>query len=67
VGWVVGGAWIGAAVFALLVLAFCAYEVAWKAKRLRTAQARLQELVDQFGQLQADLAAARQRATDRTG
>ncbi len=66
-GWVVAGTWIGAAVFALLVLGFCGYEVAWKARRLRTAQARLQELTGTIEQLQADMTSARQRAAGRTG
>jgi outer membrane murein-binding lipoprotein Lpp len=62
VNWVVIGAWIGAAVVAALVLGFCAYEVTWKANRLRRDTLRLQSVSDQLTELRSELAAAQQRA-----
>ena len=39
--WIPIAAWAGALVFAAVVLAFCLYEVSWKARRLQTDLARL--------------------------
>lgn len=61
-GWVVGGVWIGAAVLAVLVLAFCAYEIAGKARRLRTEGDRMRALGERVQAMQADVAALQQRA-----
>ena len=61
-GWVVGGAWIGAGVLALLVLGFCAYELSWKARRLRREGARMQALGERAQTLQGEIAALQQRA-----
>jgi hypothetical protein len=62
VGWVVGGAWIGAGVLALLVLGFCAYELSWKTRRLRREGARMQALGERAQALQGEVAALHQRA-----
>jgi outer membrane murein-binding lipoprotein Lpp len=62
VGWVVIVAWAVAGVVALLVLGFCAYEITWKANRLRRDAQRLQGAADQIEELRSQLAAAHQRA-----
>lgn len=59
--WVPIGAWIGAAVVALVVLGFCAYEISWKAKRLQADVRKLQVLNEQLTELQAQIAATQQR------
>jgi hypothetical protein len=62
VNWVPIAAW-GAAVFvALVVLGFCAYEIVWKANRLRRDLGKLQGLNDQLAELRDGLAAAQDRA-----
>jgi len=53
--------WIGAAVLAAVVVAFCAYELTWKGKRLRTDLAKLQQLSGDLAQLQIEVAATQQR------
>jgi hypothetical protein len=60
-------AWIAAAVLALLVLGYCAFELTWRARRLRGDLDRLAELAaraagmrDQLADAQRRLAAARQ-------
>jgi hypothetical protein len=67
VSWVVGGVWIGAVVLAALVLGFSAYELTWKADRLRRDLARLTGLSDDVTALQGELAAAQQRLADTAG
>lgn len=52
---------IAAAVAMIVVLAYGAYEIAWKAKRLRTDLAQLQELNTGLAGLQDGIAAARAR------
>lgn len=59
--WIPIGAWAAAAVVALVVLGFCAYEVAWKSKRLRADLRQLSELAAQAHDVRAQLAAAQQR------
>ena len=61
-GWVVGGAWIGAGVLAVLVFAFCGYELSWKTRRLRRESARMQALGERAQALQGEVAALQQRA-----
>jgi outer membrane murein-binding lipoprotein Lpp len=56
-------AWAAAAVVAVVVLGFCAYEISWKANRLRRDVTRLQGAADQLTELREGLAAAQQRAT----
>lgn len=54
-------AWIVALALAAVVLAFCAYEVIWKARRLRADLARLQALADRVEGLQHDIVAVQER------
>ncbi|MGH8959685.1 MAG: hypothetical protein ACRDWT_00505 [Jatrophihabitantaceae bacterium] len=54
-------AWIAALVLAVVVLAFCAYEIVWKARRLKADLTRLQVVTDRLHGLQADLAAVQRR------
>lgn len=64
--WLVIGAWIGAAVLAVVVLGYCAYEIVWKARRLQRDVAALQGVAAELAGLQASLASVQQRiaATD---
>lgn len=59
--WIPISAWAGAGLIALIVLGFCAYEVAWKTKRLRADLNRLSELAAQAQDLRTELAATSQR------
>ena len=59
--WIPIGAWIAAAVIALVVLGFCAYELAWKTRRLRRDVAQLQSLNAALIELQGGIAAAQER------
>lgn len=56
--------WIGALVVAGVVVAFCAYEVSWKSKRLRTDLAKLEGLQARLTDLQGDVAAMQQRMSE---
>lgn len=56
-------AWAAAAVIALVVLGFCAYEIIWKANQLRRDVAKLQVATDRLTELRDGLAAVQQRAT----
>lgn len=62
VGWVVLGAWIAAVLLAAVVLAFCAYELSWKSRRLRADLERLAGLSAQLRSVGAELEVARRRA-----
>jgi Flp pilus assembly protein TadB len=57
-------AWVIAPLIAVVVLGFCAYELTWKAQRLRRDTLRLQELVHSLQQMQRELTAVRQRVAD---
>ena len=57
-------AWVLAIVAALIILGFCAYELTWKLRRLRTDAEKLQRTVDALGVLQAQLSTLSQRAAD---
>jgi hypothetical protein len=59
--WMVVAAWGFAVVFALVVLGFVGYEISWKTRRLRTEQARLQQLVADLAAVGADLRASAER------
>lgn len=59
--WIPVAAWVAAAVVAVVVLAFCAYEITWKSRRLRTDLATLQRLGTAAAGLQTDVAAAQDR------
>jgi hypothetical protein len=60
--WVPIGAWIGAVLIALVVLGFCAYEITWKANRLRRDMARLQSDSAELARRGDRLREARERA-----
>jgi hypothetical protein len=60
--WIPLVAWAGALVVALVILGYCAYEVVWKANRLRADLARLQALQEQVEQLRRDAYEASTRA-----
>lgn len=60
-GWIPIGAWIAAAAVAIVVLGFCAYEVSWKAKRLRRDLAAVQRDAEQLQVLREQLVDAQQR------
>ena len=64
VTWIAIAAWIGAGVLALVVLGFCAYELMWKANRLRADLARLTALSGELAAVQADLAAVGERGAE---
>lgn len=59
--WVPIVAWCAVVVLAAVVLGFCAYEISWKAKRLRTDLAALQSVAGDIAQLQGELAVTKQR------
>lgn len=63
-GWLVGGVWIGVGVFAVLVIAFCLYEISWKARRMTTDLQRLTGLSEQLSALRAHVESARQRLSE---
>ncbi|MEO8889353.1 MAG: hypothetical protein ABI301_08090 [Jatrophihabitantaceae bacterium] len=52
-------AWVVALALAVVVLAFCGYEIGWKARRLRTDLVRLQAVTERLQGLQTDIAAVR--------
>lgn len=54
-------AWIAAAVFAAAVLGFCAYELTWKARRLRGDLDRLAELAARAAEMRTALTDAQRR------
>ena len=59
--WIPIAAWIAAAVIAVVVLGYCAYELGWKTRRLRRDVAQLQSLNGQLVELQGGIAAAQER------
>jgi len=62
VSWIPLVAWLAAVVITALVLGFCAYEISWKARRLRADVEILQRVVGGgIAQLQGDAATARAR------
>jgi hypothetical protein len=61
-GWVVGGAWLFAVIFALVLFGFAAYELNWKARRLQGDRVKLEALVAQLSATGADLQASAERA-----
>jgi hypothetical protein len=54
-------AWGAAAVVAVVILGYCAYEIAWKARRLRRDLGQLQAQAAQLRELRTRVADARQR------
>jgi hypothetical protein len=61
-GWVVGGAWLFAVLFALVLFGFAAYELNWKSRRLQVDRVKLELLVAQLSATGADLQATAERA-----
>lgn len=61
-GWIVGGAWLFAVVFAFVLFGFAAYELHWKAQRLQGDRAKLEVLVARLNSTGADLQASAERA-----
>ena len=59
--WIPIAAWGAAVLVAAVVLGFCAYEIVWKAKRLRTDLTQLQLMAEQVTDLRSQLAAAQER------
>ncbi len=53
--------WVGALVAALLILGFCAYELAWKLRRLRRDALALQATTAQLNTMQLELRRAQER------
>ena len=60
--WVPVVAWLVAVVVAVVVLAFCAYELSWKIRRLRREAAQLSAVTERLATLQREIADARERA-----
>lgn len=64
--WLPIAAWGAAALIAVVVLGFCAYEITWKANRLRRDLRNLQSAADELAELRSRLNATGQRlATGR--
>jgi outer membrane murein-binding lipoprotein Lpp len=61
VSWIPLAAWIAAAVVAVLVLGYCAWELIGKARRLSRDLTQLQTLNDQVQDLQTRLAESQER------
>ncbi len=59
--WIPLVAWLAAVLIAAAVLGFCAYEIIWRARRLRGALQILQGLGHELSQLQSEAAAAQRR------
>lgn len=59
--WIVVGAWAFAVLFALVVLGFAGYELRWKARRLTTERALLEQLAGELTAVGTQL----QTAADR--
>jgi hypothetical protein len=61
VEWIPIAAWIAAALIAVVLLGFCAYEIIWKARRLQADLRELQTLAVQVEALRTGIADAQQR------
>jgi hypothetical protein len=59
--WIPIAAWGAAALVALVVLGFCAHEIAWKTKRLRGDLRQLQGAAEQLSELRGRVAEAQER------
>ncbi len=59
--WIPIFAWIGAVVVAIAVFGFCAYEIVWKANRLRADLRRLEAFNEQMRALQRRLEQTQER------
>jgi hypothetical protein len=65
VTWLPIAAWGVAALVALVVLGVCAYEIAWKTKRLRRDLVNLQQDADELAQLRSSLNATQRQLAVR--
>jgi hypothetical protein len=61
VPWIAVIAWLAAVVVAVVVLGFCAYELRWKARRLRADLGQLVADAETLDQLRADITEAQLR------
>jgi hypothetical protein len=61
VPWIAIIAWLAAVVVAAVVLGFCAYELVWKARRLRADLGQLLGDAESLDQLRGDIAEAQLR------
>ena len=59
--WIVGGVWLFAVLFAIVVLGFAAYELIWKVRRLQVDQAKLQTLITELAGVGEQLSSASDR------
>jgi hypothetical protein len=59
--WIPIAAWCAAALVAVVVLGFCAYEIAWKTRRLYRDMQKMDGLSAQLAALRGELAEAQQR------
>ena len=59
--WILLGVWVAAVVIAVIVLGFCAYEIAWKSKRLRSDVGELLALSASLAELQGSVSVVAQR------
>ena len=64
--WIPLGAWIGAVVIGVVVLAFCGYEIVWKTRRLQDDLRDLGSLAAQLTALRDEALAAQQSARRAT-
>jgi len=60
--WLVAGAWLFAVLFAVVLLGFAGYELAWKARRLTADRAKLDRTVTELTALAEQLQAVADRA-----
>lgn len=60
--WLVAGVWAFAVLFAIVLLGFASYELAWKARRLNADRAKLDRTRTELAELAAQLQAAADRA-----
>jgi hypothetical protein len=59
--WIPIAAWVVAAVLAVVVLGFCAYEISWKATRLRNDIRALDAVTGELQSLRGKLEETRER------
>ena len=62
--WLPLGVLIGGIVLAIVVFGFGAYEITWKARRLRADLTRLNSLSERLGELQIQIGDAQERIAD---
>lgn len=65
--WIPIAAWAGAVLFAVVVLGFCTYEIVWKARRLQSDLARLQQTQASAMTLREALQSSVERLNRATG